>query len=89
MGRFRVLNKPSAVKEIEAVRRKKDRQRIVRRIEGLAEDPRPSGCQKLSGQDRYRVRQGEYRIVYSVEDEDLIVYVVKVGHRKDVYRGAL
>ncbi|MGB6640682.1 MAG: type II toxin-antitoxin system RelE/ParE family toxin, partial [Thermoanaerobaculia bacterium] len=46
-------------------------------------------CQKLSGQDRYRVRQGEYRIVYSVEDEELIVYVVKVGHRKDVYQGAL
>ena len=89
MGRFSVLIKPSALKEIEAVPRKKDRQRIVRRIEGLADNPRPPGCQKLSGQDRYRVRQGEYRIVYSVEDEELIVYVVKVGHRKDVYRGAL
>ncbi|MGB3563875.1 MAG: type II toxin-antitoxin system RelE/ParE family toxin [Thermoanaerobaculia bacterium] len=89
MAKSRVLIKPSALKEIEAVPRKKDRLRIVRRIEGLADNPRPPGCQKLSGQDRYRVRQGEYRIVYSVEDEELIVYVVKVGHRKDVYRGAL
>jgi len=89
VGRFRVLIKPSALKEIEAVGRKRDRQRIVRRIRGLADNPRPPGCQKLSGQDRYRVRQGEYRIVYSVEDEELIVYVVKVGHHKNVYRGAL
>lgn len=89
MGRFRILIKPSALEDIEAVRRKKDRQRIVRRIEGLADNPRPPGCQKLSGQDRYRVRQGEYRIVYSIEDKELIVYVVKVGRRKDVYRGAL
>jgi mRNA interferase RelE/StbE len=87
--KYRVLIKPSALKEIEAVRRKKDRQRIVRRIEGLADNPRPAGCQKLSGQDRYRVRQGEYRVVYAIEDEQLTVFVVKVGHRKDVYRGAL
>ena len=89
MGRFRVLIKPSALKEIESVQRKKDRQRIVRKIEGLAENPRPPGCQKLSGYDRYRIRQGQYRIVYAVEDDALIVYVVKVGHRKDVYRGAV
>ena len=86
MGRYRVLIKPSAVKEIEAVPRKKDRQRIVKWIEQLRDDPRPVGCQKLSGQDRYRVRQGQYRIVYGVEDDQLVVYVVKVGHRKDVYR---
>lgn len=74
------------MKEIEAVPRKKDRQRIVKRIEQLGDDPRPAGCQKLSGQNRYRIRQGQYRIVYGVEDDRLIVYVVKVGHRKDVYR---
>jgi mRNA interferase RelE/StbE len=74
------------VKEIEAVPRKKDRQRIVKRIEQLGDEPRPAGCQKLSGHDRYRIRQGQYRIVYGVEDDKLIVYVVKVGHRKDVYR---
>ena len=78
--------KPSAVKEIEAISPKKDRQRIVGRITKLADNPRPPGCEKLSGQEKYRIRQGRYRIVYSIEDQDLIVYVVKVGHRKDVYR---
>ena len=58
----------------------------MRRIRGLAADPRPPGCEKLSGRDRYRLRQGKYRIVYSIGDENLVVYVVKVGHRKDVYR---
>ena len=89
MGRFEVFIKPSAVKEIEAISRKKDRQRIVQRIRQLADDPRPAGSQKLSGRDRYRIRQGPYRIVYAIEDDNLVVYVVKVGHRKDVYRGAL
>ena len=86
MARFEILIKRSAAKEIEATSRKKDRQRIVRKIRQLAEDPRPPGCQQLSGRDRYRIRQGPYRIVYSVEDDRLIVYVVKVGHRSDVYR---
>jgi len=85
--RYRVLIKPSAAKEIEAIPNKKGRQRIVRRIQELATDPRPPGVQKLSGHDRYRIRQGSYRIIYGVEDDKLIVYVVKVGHRKDVYRG--
>ena len=89
MARFEILIKRSAAKEIEAISRKKDRQRIVRKIRQLAEDPRPPGCQKLSGRDRYRIRQGPYRIVYSVEDDRLSVYVVKVGHRGDVYRGSL
>ncbi len=87
MGRYRVLIKTSAAREIEAVDRKKDRQRIVSRIQSLAENPRPPGCEKLSGQwDKYRVREGHYRVVYSIEDKDRLVYVVKVGHRKDVYR---
>ena len=89
MARFEILIKRSAAKEIEAISRKKDRQRIVRKIRQLAEDPRPPGCQKLSGRDRYRIRQGPYRIVYSIEDDRLIVYVVKVGHRSDVYREPL
>lgn len=74
------------MKEIKAVPRKKDRQRIVKRIEHLGGDPRPVGCQKLSIQSRYRIRQGQYRIVYGVDDGQLVVYVVKVGHRKGVYR---
>ena len=86
MARYKLLIKPSAVKEMEAISHKKDRRRIVERITGLGDDPRPSGCEKLSGQDRYRLRQGHYRIVYSVEDQAKIVRVVKIGHRKDVYR---
>lgn len=89
MGKYRVLIKPSAVKEIESIPQKKIRQQIVRRIQELAENPRPLGSKKLSGHDRYRIRQGVYRIVYAVEDDKLVVYVVNVGHRKDVYRGAL
>ena len=86
MPRYSILIKPSAVKEIEAISLKKDRRRIVERIGDLAENPRPPGCEKLSGQDKYRLRQGPYRILYSIEDQDLLVYVVKVAHRKDVYR---
>ena len=72
--------------ELLAVSNKKDRQRIVRRIEALADDPRPHGCEKLSGYDRYRLRQGRYRIVYEVRDDVVLVVVVKIGHRRDVYR---
>ena len=82
MGRYRVLIKPSARKELLAVPTKKDRQRLVHRIELLGEDPRPAGCQKLTGGgDRYRMRQGQYRIVYEIRDEELIVLVVKLGRR--------
>ncbi|GIV58075.1 MAG: hypothetical protein KatS3mg042_0988 [Rhodothermaceae bacterium] len=84
--RYRIEIKRSAAKEIRAIRGKKDRQRVVARIEALADDPRPPGCTKLSGQEVYRVRQGNYRIVYTVADDVLVVEVVKVGHRRDVYR---
>jgi mRNA interferase RelE/StbE len=53
----------------------------------LSEDPRASGCEKLSGLERYRVRRGIYRIVYEIRDDVLLVVVVRVGHRRDVYRG--
>ena len=86
MAKYNILIKPSAVKEIEAISPKRDRQRIVNSISKLAENPRPPGCEKLSGQDKYRIRQGRYRIVYSIKDQDLVVYVVTVGHRKQVYR---
>jgi len=65
---------------------KRDLQRIMQRIAALAQDPRPQGNEKLSGLEHYRVRQGRYRIVYSIQDEELTVWVVKVGHRKDVYK---
>jgi mRNA interferase RelE/StbE len=83
---YRIEVKRSAAKEIRAITRKQDRERVVERIAALAEDPRPPGCTKLSGREAYRVRQGEYRIVYTVEDDALVVEVVKVGHRRDVYR---
>ena len=87
MARYKILVKPSANKEINAVGQKKDRQRIVLRIQSLGENPRPSDCEKLAGHlDRYRVREGNYRILYSIDDEKLLVDGVKVGHRKDVYR---
>ena len=86
MARSRLLIKPSAVKDIEAIPLKRDRQRVVERISQLAENPRPFGVEKVSGQDKYRVRQGRYRILYAIEDQDLIVQIVKVAQRKDVYR---
>jgi mRNA interferase RelE/StbE len=85
---YRLFIKPSAAKEIEALP-KKERIRVIHRIKDLSKNPRPPGCEKLSGQDKYRVRQGQYRIVYSVSDEELVICVVKIGHRKDVYRGGI
>ena len=87
MASYSVLIKPSAAREIEAVDRKKDRQRIVASICALAEEPRPVGCEKLAGQDdRYRIRVGRFRIVYSIDDAEVVVLVVRVADRKDVYR---
>ena len=89
MAGYRLLIKPSAAKEIEAPGQKKDRKRIVNRIGALASEPRPTGCEKLAGPEgRYRIRQGQFRIVYAVDDAIRTVEVVKVGHRRDVYRGA-
>mgnify|MGYP001568175259 FL=1 len=64
---------------------KRDRQRIVQRIRALADDPLPTGCQKLSGYDRYRLPQGRYRVVYEVRDAEVVVVVIRIGHRRDVY----
>jgi len=84
---YNVLIKTSAAKELEAVEPRGLRARIVSRIQGLSRTPRPTGSQKLAGEsERYRIRQGAYRIVYSVDDERRIVEVVKVGHRREVYR---
>jgi mRNA interferase RelE/StbE len=87
VARYSVRILRSAAKEIEAISTKKERQAVVRRIEALSMDPRAMGCEELAGgDDRYRVRQGRCRIVYSIEDDVLTVVVVRVGHRKDVYR---
>jgi len=87
VAKYRLSIKPSARKELVAVATKKDRQRIVRLIQSLAEEPRPPGCQKLSGYDRYRVRQGNYRILYQIQDNELSIVVVRIGPRREVYRG--
>ena len=87
MAKYSVRLKASAAKEIENIQPKKVRRQIVERIQRLSDDPRPPNCEKLSGnKDRYRVRQGAYRIVYSIADDVLTVFVVKVGHRSTVYR---
>lgn len=84
MENYRIVIKKSAAKEIERIE-KKDRIRIIERIRSLAEDPHPVGSKKLSGQEKYRIRQGNYRILYQVIDDELIIHVVKVGHRRDIY----
>lgn len=85
MAAYKIFFRKSVQKDLEAIS-KKDLQRILKRIEGLANDPHPSGCEKLTGQERYRLRQGIYRIIYSIQDDELTIWVVKVGHRKEVYR---
>ncbi|HUJ90131.1 MAG TPA: type II toxin-antitoxin system RelE/ParE family toxin [Syntrophorhabdales bacterium] len=85
MGEYKVYFKKSVEKDLSAIPRK-DLKNILQRIATLAQNPRPAGHEKLTGQERYRIRQGRYRIVYSIQDEVLTVWIVKVGHRKDVYR---
>ena len=85
MARYDVFIKPSALKELEAVDSKKDRQRIVKAILALAENPRPHGCRKLSGKDKYRLRSGQYRVLYEIQDEAIIVVIVKVAKRSEAY----
>ena len=86
MARYSLRIKKSAKKELEAIATRADRQRVVNRITSLADNPRPPGAAKLSGFGRYRIRQGRYRILYTVEDSVLLVHVIKIGDRKDVYR---
>jgi mRNA interferase RelE/StbE len=85
--RYRVELTARAVGTLGTLPRK-DQERIARRIDALAADPRPSGCRKLEGaDDLFRIRSGDYRIVYQVRDDALIVVVVRIGNRRDVYRG--
>jgi len=85
MANYELIFKKSVAKDLRPLP-KQDVKKILQRIRSLANNPRPAGCEKLSGQERYRVRQGVYRIIYEVEDDKLIVLVVKVGHRREVYR---
>jgi len=82
---YKLLIKPSAAKELEALP-EKERKRTATKIQRLGREPRPGGAEKLSGQDRYRLRQGDYRILYAIDDASATVVIVKIGHRRDVYR---
>ena len=80
--------KASAAKELDAIDSTPNRRRIVDAIQTLVVDPRPSTCKKLAGRDAaYRLRVGDYRIVYTVNDREIIVEIIKIGHRREVYRG--
>jgi len=85
MAAYKLFFKKSVQKDFDAIP-KKNLKRILTRIRELAKNPRPTGCEKLTGQERYRLRQGRYRIVYSIQDDELTVWVAKVGHRKNIYR---
>lgn len=85
-GSYNLLIKRSAEKELKKIP-VDDLRRVVERIHSLTQQPRPAGCEKLSGEtERYRVRQGDYRIVYGIDDAALLVEIFKIGHRREVYR---
>ena len=85
MEKYKLVFKQSVSKDLRALP-KRDIARILKCIQSLAREPRPPGCEKLSGQERYRVRQGVYRLIYEIHDEVLTVVVVKIGDRREVYR---
>jgi len=82
---YKVSLKKSAEKELRAVP-SRDIEKIVEKLKGLAHQPRPHGCEKLEGQERYRLRQGDWRMIYSIDDGEKTVLVVKIGNRREVYR---
>jgi len=85
MASYKIEIKKSAAKEIENLP-SMILKRVISHIQELSDDPRPSGCKKLSGDEKYRLRVGDYRILYEIEDDIVTVYVVKVAHRKELYR---
>ena len=85
MASYELVFKKSVAKDLRSIP-KTDIARILKRIETLRDDPRGEGCVKLSAQERYRVRLGVYRVVYEIRDNELVVVVVKVGHRSAIYK---
>ena len=85
MAEYKIFFKKSVWKDFKSIP-DKDLTKILECIESLGANPRPPGCTKLGGQERHRIRQGRYRIVYSIQDDQLEVWIIKVGHRRDVYR---
>lgn len=84
MASYRIVFKRSVAKDLRRIANE-DVARILKPVNSWADDPRPPGSEKLSGQERYRIRQGVYRILYEINDDELVVFVVKAGHRRDVY----
>lgn len=87
MAKYSLVFKKSVAKDLRSLP-KKDIKRILKCTQQLCADPRAEGCIKLSGQERYRVRQGVYRIIYEIQDSELIIMVVKVAHRSVVYKNS-
>ena len=88
MASYELLIKPSARRELDGIRDKGDREALVVAIAALDTNPRPAGCQKISGADHlFRIRVGVFRVIYEVIDRRLTITVIRVGHRRDVYRG--
>jgi mRNA interferase RelE/StbE len=85
MAGYELFFKESVWKDLKKIP-KSDLNKILSRVEELGNNPRPTGCEKLTVHELYRIRQGNYRIVYSIQDDELTIWVIKVGHRKDVYR---
>ena len=85
MAGYSLAIKRSAARELEELP-VRDRRRVVARVRSLADDPRPRGCEKLSGEEKYRIRQGALRILYEIDDGLRVLIIVKIGHRRDVYR---
>ena len=85
MANYKIYFRKSAAKELGKIPNP-EVQKVIQRIESLAIDPRPIGCGKLTGKEFYRIRKGNYRIIYSIQDDELTIWVVKIGHRKNIYK---
>jgi len=85
VANYKIYFRKSAAKELGKIPNH-EVQKVIQRIESLAIDPRPIGCEKLTGKEFYRIRKGNYRIIYSIQDDELTIWVVKIGHRKDIYK---
>nr|WP_320016157.1 type II toxin-antitoxin system RelE/ParE family toxin [uncultured Desulfobacter sp.] len=85
MDEYKIFFKKSVEKDFKKIP-KKSLVKILEKIDELKNDPKPDGSEKLTNYDLYRIRQGTYRIVYSIQDQELIIWVVKVGHRKEIYK---
>ncbi|MCD4652612.1 type II toxin-antitoxin system RelE/ParE family toxin [bacterium] len=86
MVKYEIRIKHSAIKELDRIHTKQQRQRIIKRIQDLADDPYPAGFRKLSGMEKFRIRVGSNRILYTIKNEKLVIHVIRIAHRKDVYR---